>query len=209
MDHGYRQRRHCANPLHIVPTRGRWHTIDSCRRDQAIGLHGETKSCRLGLLVTRSIDITKGGTEQTVRGIERIGYRANIERSNIFMTGHSFFYVTICTILLILLLGLGLPVLPKRVNNSKRTVEAKGGWKALLRGSMHLGVPADVCYLCMGADREIPCGRDCAGDNHVVDHDYGSSVCDIQSYTARMNISKYEQALFEFNMLNSVGLLVQ
>ncbi|KAE8423388.1 hypothetical protein BDV36DRAFT_290523 [Aspergillus pseudocaelatus] len=106
----------------------------------------------LGSLVTRSIDTTKGGTEQTVRGIERVGYRANIERTNIFMTGYSFFYfVTILTILIILLLGLGLPFMPKRVNNPKRIVEAKIGCKALLRGSIYriasLGYP-QMCVIC-------------------------------------------------------------
>ncbi|KAJ5570430.1 uncharacterized protein N7459_009860 [Penicillium hispanicum] len=106
-------------------------------------------------LAARSTDSTNGGTEQTVRGIERVGFRINIESSNIFMTGYLFFYfVAVVTILFILLLRFGLPVLSRKVRSVKleRAVGATTEWKTFMRGSLYrvlsLGYP-QMCVLCM------------------------------------------------------------
>ncbi|KAJ5718145.1 hypothetical protein N7488_003791 [Penicillium malachiteum] len=103
----------------------------------------------------RSTDTTSDGTEQTVRGIERVAYVADIESSNIFMTGYLFFYfVAILIILAILFLRFVLPILAKKINNSRlaQAANATSEWQTFMRGSLYrvvsLGYP-QMCVLCM------------------------------------------------------------
>ncbi|KAJ5655557.1 hypothetical protein N7507_007507 [Penicillium longicatenatum] len=106
-------------------------------------------------LAKRSTTTTTGGTEQTVRGIERVGFRADIESSNIFMTGYLFFYfVAILIILSILFLRLVLPALARKINNNKLAMAANATseWQTFMRGSLYrvvsLGYP-QMCVICM------------------------------------------------------------
>lgn len=109
----------------------------------------------LTMLARRSTDTTNGGTEQTVRGIERMGYRASIERTNIFMTGYLFFYfVTVCIVLVTIALQFGLSWYRKKKKNPKLEQEtgATIEWKTSLRGCLFrivsLGFP-QMCVLCL------------------------------------------------------------
>lgn len=121
-------------------------------------------------LVPRITDTTVNGTEQTVRGIERVGYRVNIETTDIFMTSYIFFYfVVVCLIAFILLLSFALPALAKKVNNAKldRAAGACTERLTLLRGIVYrvvsLGYP-QASVLCLwelvhrDSPAEIVCG---------------------------------------------------
>ena len=109
----------------------------------------------LNFLGKRSTDTTDGGMEQTVRGIERVGFRADIESSNIFMTGYLFFYfVAVLIILAILFFRAVLPPLSRKFNNSRlaQAANATSEWKTFMRGSLYrvvsLGYP-QMCTICM------------------------------------------------------------
>lgn len=106
------------------------------------------------MLARRSADTTSGGTEQTVRGIERMGYRASIERTSIFMTGYLFlYYVTVCIVLAALLLQL---VLSSSLKGKRQKLERTRGstirWRISMRGTLYrivfLGFP-QMCVLCL------------------------------------------------------------
>ncbi|KAJ5127051.1 hypothetical protein N7448_007830 [Penicillium atrosanguineum] len=121
-------------------------------------------------LLPRITDTTVNGTEKTVRGIERVGYRINIETTNIFMTSYIFFYfAAFCLIVFILLLSLGLPALAKKVNSAKldRAAGACTERITLMRGIIYrvvsLGYP-QMSVLCLweivhrDSPAEIVCG---------------------------------------------------
>ncbi|KAJ5281419.1 hypothetical protein N7478_006791 [Penicillium angulare] len=106
-------------------------------------------------LAKRSETTTVDGTEQTVRGIERVGFRADIESSNIFMTGYLFFYfVAVLIILAILFLRAVLPPLSRKFNNPRlaQAANATSEWQTFMRGSLYrvvsLGYP-QMCVICM------------------------------------------------------------
>lgn len=91
----------------------------------------------------------------TLRGIERVGFRADIASTNIFMTGYLFFYfVTVLSIVCIMLLKFLLPTLSKQANSEKlsRAASATADWKTFLRGVLYrlsfLGYP-QMCVLCL------------------------------------------------------------
>lgn len=91
-------------------------------------------------LAARSASTTSSGKEVTLRGIERVGFRAGIASTNIFMTGYLFFYfVTVVSIVCIMLLKFLLPTLSKRVNSEKfgRAVSTTADWKTFLRGFLY------------------------------------------------------------------------
>jgi hypothetical protein len=106
-------------------------------------------------IARRSTLTTRSGQEVTVQGIERMAYRANIDSTNIFMTGYLFFYfVAVVLILCVLFLTFCLPRISKTVNNPKldRVISATAQWKDYLRGGLYrvasLGYP-QMCVLCM------------------------------------------------------------
>jgi hypothetical protein len=108
-----------------------------------------------GSIARRSTLTTSSGQEVTVRGIERMAYRANIDSTNIFMTGYLFFYfVAVVLILCVLFLTFCLPRISKTVNSPKldRVISATAQWKDYLRGGLYrvasLGYP-QMCVLCM------------------------------------------------------------
>jgi hypothetical protein len=106
-----------------------------------------------GSLVRRATDMTENGGEIEVQGIERVGFRINIEPTNIFMASYLFFYfVTVAFLLVILFLKLVLPRLARKSKtaNMERTMVASSDWKDFMRGSLYrlasLGYP-QMCAL--------------------------------------------------------------
>jgi flagellar biogenesis protein FliO len=104
-------------------------------------------------IVSRMTDLTKNGGEVEVRGIERVGFRINIEPTNIFMTSYLFFYfVTVVFLLVILFLKIVLPRLARRSKTAKleRTMVVSSDWKDFMRGSLYrlasIGYP-QICAL--------------------------------------------------------------
>ncbi|KAJ6164268.1 TRP-like family [Penicillium chermesinum] len=106
-------------------------------------------------MAKRSTATTSGGTEQTVRGIERVGFGAGIEASNMFMTGYLFFYfVAVIIIIVILLFRFALPPIANKIKNAQldRAAGATSEWQTFMRGSLYrlvaLGFP-QICVLSM------------------------------------------------------------
>ncbi|KAJ5176383.1 uncharacterized protein N7482_002260 [Penicillium canariense] len=106
-----------------------------------------------GSLVARATDTTINGGEVEVRGIERVGFRINIEPTNIFMTSYLFFYfVTVVFLLMILFLKFCLPRIANKVKSPKLegTRVATSDWKDYMRGSLYrlasIGYP-QMCVL--------------------------------------------------------------
>ncbi|KAJ5907913.1 hypothetical protein N7495_000595 [Penicillium taxi] len=105
-------------------------------------------------LISRSYDTTVNGTEQTVRGIERVGFRINIPKTNVFMTSYLFYYfVAVCMIIVVLFFSMVLPAINKKARSTQ--IERGGSttdWKTFLRGSLYrvvaLGYP-QICALAM------------------------------------------------------------
>lgn len=113
------------------------------------------RTSQLSSLASRSTTTTSGGTEITLRGIERVGFRAGIPSTNIFMTGYLFFYfVAILMIICTMVLRLVLPPVAKKMNNEKldRALSATADWKSFLRGCLYwlfaIGYP-QMCVLCL------------------------------------------------------------
>lgn len=109
----------------------------------------------VGSLAKRAATTTEGGSEQTVRGIERVGYRIDIPSSNIFLTGYVIFYfVALIVTLGAIFLCFVLPAIAKKANNSKldNAAGATAEWKTYMRGTFYrlaaLGYP-QMCVLCM------------------------------------------------------------
>lgn len=106
-------------------------------------------------LAKRAATTTVGGTEQTVKGIERVGFRIQIPSSNIFLTGYVIFYfVALVTLIGTLIMCLALPAIAKKTNNTKlaHAASATAEWKTYMRGTFYrlvaLGYPA-MTTLCM------------------------------------------------------------
>ncbi|PGH20754.1 hypothetical protein AJ80_03514 [Polytolypa hystricis UAMH7299] len=99
-----------------------------------------------------SVTENVGGT--VVRGIERVGFRARIEKTNIFMTGLIFFVVFVA----IVMLGVGLfkvycEVAAKRGwMKGNKFQEFRNGWRIVMRGILFrltlIGYP-QMCILCL------------------------------------------------------------
>lgn len=101
----------------------------------------------------RSTDTTSGIGQRTVRGIERVGFRFNIESTNIFMTSYLFFHFVIVLFLLcIIFLKSCLPPILRKLDNRNlgRAILVSSNWKDFVRGSLFqlasLGYP-QVCVL--------------------------------------------------------------
>lgn len=109
----------------------------------------------VGSLFRRSSLTTSGGQEVTVRGMERMAYRADIAPTNVFMTGYLFFYfIAVVLIVCVVLLTFCLPRISKKANSPKldRAINPTAQWKDYLRGGLYriasLGYP-QMCVLCM------------------------------------------------------------
>lgn len=76
------------------------------------------------------------GEVKVVRGIERVGFRAKIEQTNIFMTGVIFFiFILMLVAVLVALAKVVLDVLAKRnAIKADRFSEFRAGWKVVIKG---------------------------------------------------------------------------
>ncbi|PLB50294.1 TRP-domain-containing protein [Aspergillus steynii IBT 23096] len=90
----------------------------------------------------------------TVKGIERVGFKAGIEQTNIFLTGLIFFvfFVTVVMIL-VALFKAGCEVLAKHGKmKSDKFQDFRNGWKIVARGILFrltlIGFP-QMCILCL------------------------------------------------------------
>ncbi|KAL1955964.1 hypothetical protein VTO42DRAFT_7949 [Malbranchea cinnamomea] len=89
-----------------------------------------------------------------VRGIERVGYRAKIERSNIFMTGLVFFVFFVAVVLgLVAAFKGGCEIAARKGwTKSDKFRDFRKGWKVVLRGILFrltlIGYP-QMCVLCL------------------------------------------------------------
>jgi len=89
-----------------------------------------------------------------VSGIERVGFRANIERTNIFMTGLVFFLIFI--VVIALCVGLFKAYCEGAIKwewmNSDKFQDFRNGWKVVLKGILFrmvlIGFP-QMCILCL------------------------------------------------------------
>ena len=89
-----------------------------------------------------------------VRGIDRVGFRANIERTNIFLTGFIFFVVFLFFVSLLVCSFRGFCELGAKKGWIKgdKFQEFRNGWKIVLRGILFrialIGFP-QMCVLCL------------------------------------------------------------
>lgn len=76
------------------------------------------------------------GEVKVVRGIERVGFRAKIEQTNIFMTGVIFFiFILLLVAVLVALAKVILDLLAKRnAIKADRFSEFRAGWKIVIKG---------------------------------------------------------------------------
>ncbi|KAJ5898926.1 hypothetical protein N7495_003670 [Penicillium taxi] len=93
-------------------------------------------------------------TVSVVRGIDRVGFKADIEETNIFLTGLIFFAVFVCIVCIIVAAFKGICEL--LVKNGKmqneKFQEFRNGWKVVTRGILfrltQIGFP-QMCVLCL------------------------------------------------------------
>lgn len=91
---------------------------------------------------------------EIVRGIHRVGFRAAIEETNIFLTGLIFFVVFVCIVVIIVASFKGIcELLVKHGKmNSEKFQDFRNGWKVVTRGILFrmtlIGFP-QMCVLCL------------------------------------------------------------
>lgn len=89
-----------------------------------------------------------------VRGIDRVGFRAGIEETNIFLTGLIFFVVFVCIVMIIVASFKGICELLVKHGKMKsdKFQDFRNGWKVVLRGILFrltlIGFP-QMCVLCL------------------------------------------------------------
>ena len=89
-----------------------------------------------------------------VRGIDRVGFRANIEETNIFLTGLIFFVVFVCIVIIIVASFKGVCELLAKHGKMKsdKFQDFRNGWKVVTRGILFrltlIGFP-QMCVLCL------------------------------------------------------------
>ncbi|OGE55789.1 hypothetical protein PENARI_c004G07587 [Penicillium arizonense] len=89
-----------------------------------------------------------------VRGIDRVGFRSNIEETNIFLTGLIFFAVFVVIVVIIVAAFKGITELLVKHGKMKsdRFQDFRNGWKVVLRGILFrltlIGFP-QMCVLCL------------------------------------------------------------
>ncbi|PGH28781.1 hypothetical protein GX50_08481 [[Emmonsia] crescens] len=93
-------------------------------------------------------------TNTIVRGIERVGFRAHIEKTNIFMTGLIFFVFFVAIVLGLVALFKGYCEVASKKGwiKSNKFQDFRNGWKIVMRGILFrlvlIGFP-QMCILCM------------------------------------------------------------
>ncbi|PYH46774.1 transient receptor potential ion channel family protein [Aspergillus saccharolyticus JOP 1030-1] len=110
----------------------------------------------LNYMRKRASGNSKTATDATVivRGIERVGFKAKIESTNIFMTGLIFFIVFVALVMiLVVLFKLGCELLAKQGRmKSNKFQDFRNGWKVVARGILFrltlIGFP-QMAVLCL------------------------------------------------------------
>jgi hypothetical protein len=101
-------------------------------------IHRVVTRARDGLVKRVNNDGTIGEhTKETVlRGIDRVGFRAHIEQTNIFMTGLIFFVVFVAFVMLLVALFKGFCELAVKYGWMKgdKFQDFRNGWKTVMRG---------------------------------------------------------------------------
>lgn len=103
-------------------------------------LHKMARMTKRALLLAKrtNSDVNQAETTKvvTVKGIERVGFRANIELTNIFMTGYAFFIIFILFVVLGVCIFKGtLEGLAKAGRmKSNKFQEFRNGWLTVLKG---------------------------------------------------------------------------
>lgn len=89
-----------------------------------------------------------------VTGIQRVAYRAEIESTNLFLTGFFFFCITLVFTAIVVALAKGFCdlVVKFKIVKDDRLNEFRGGWRVLLKGVLYritmMGYPA-ITILCL------------------------------------------------------------
>lgn len=142
-----------ADDLYLVPAFDGRYAFQILTQTDEYSVIMQKRSYIPGSLIARATDMTENGGEVEVRGIERVGFRINIEPTNIFMTSYLFFYfVTVAFLLVILFLKLVVPRLAKNSSSAKleQVMVASSDWKDFMRGSLYrlasIGYP-QMCAL--------------------------------------------------------------
>ncbi|PYI30723.1 DUF907 domain protein [Aspergillus indologenus CBS 114.80] len=110
----------------------------------------------LNYMRKRASGNSKTATDSTVivRGIERVGFKAKIESTNIFMTGLIFFVVFVALVMILVgLFKLGCELLAKQGRmKSNKFQDFRNGWKVVARGILFrltlIGFP-QMAVLCL------------------------------------------------------------
>ncbi|KAJ9200031.1 hypothetical protein DTO164E3_2839 [Paecilomyces variotii] len=110
---------------------------------------------RAGNHIMKRANSDSGNTKAiVVRGINRVGFRADIEETNIFMTGLIFFIVFVGFVMLFVALFKGICELLVKSGKMKsdKFQDFRNGWKIVLRGILFrltlIGYP-QMCVLCL------------------------------------------------------------
>ncbi|KZF18967.1 TRP-domain-containing protein [Xylona heveae TC161] len=102
----------------------------------------------------RSSSSSAGSQVKVVRGIERVGFRAGIERTNIFFTGLAFFVIFVVFVAILIAIFKGFCELAVRAKwmKSDKFQEFRNGWLTVLKGILFrlvlIGYP-QMCVLCL------------------------------------------------------------
>jgi len=98
-------------------------------------LHGIAKRTA-SHLVARDATTDTNGAGTIIRGIDRVGFRANIEETNIFMTGLIFFAVFVMFVILLIVLFKFYTKLAIKQGwmNHEAFQDFRNGWTSVMRG---------------------------------------------------------------------------
>ncbi|KAB8264259.1 hypothetical protein BDV32DRAFT_160545 [Aspergillus pseudonomiae] len=109
-------------------------------------LYSEASTISIGLLkrseealIGRSVPASGDGAEVLLHGIIHMGYRAGLESTNIFMTGHLVFrFIAMVMLRAIIALKLGLSVVLKKTQCTKSgcSFATLADWQHFIRGSL-------------------------------------------------------------------------
>lgn len=111
---------------------------------------------------------TDQGGVITVRGIERVGFRANIEPTNIFMTAYIFFVIFVMLVCLgVVAFRFILEGLAKAGKmKSDKFQDFRNGWTTVLRGILFRIVGNTLC------PATLPFANDCTGPHRIPTDDH-------------------------------------
>ncbi|EKV07291.1 hypothetical protein PDIG_73660 [Penicillium digitatum PHI26] len=129
------------------------------KRDFADPAMNLLKRATRPMMVKRATGMSKKSPDTSqkllvARGIDRVGFRADIEETNVFLTGLIFFAVFTCIVVIIVTIFKGITELFVRsgLMKSERFQDFRNGWKIVLRGILFrltlIGLP-QMSVLCL------------------------------------------------------------